>query len=74
LGLGFSEDVGKLGPVGWRVAENAMITVLRKWLISEDKLEEFKLRWSNEVLPRIRSAGGTGSETGEWILDIDLGR
>ena len=35
-----------------------MITVLRRWFVPSDRLEEFRLRWRNEILPQIRRQPG----------------
>jgi len=35
-----------------------MITVLRRWFVPSDKLEELTERWRTEVLPEIRRQPG----------------
>jgi heme-degrading monooxygenase HmoA len=35
-----------------------MITVLRRWFVPSDQLEEFTERWRNEVMPEIRRQPG----------------
>jgi heme-degrading monooxygenase HmoA len=35
-----------------------MITVLRRWFVPSDKLEEFREKWRNEVMPEIRRQPG----------------
>jgi heme-degrading monooxygenase HmoA len=35
-----------------------MITVLRRWFVPSEKLQEFTERWQNEILPEIRRQPG----------------
>ncbi len=35
-----------------------MITVLRRWFVPSDRLEEFTQKWRNEVMPEIRRQPG----------------
>jgi heme-degrading monooxygenase HmoA len=35
-----------------------MITVLRRWFVPSDKLEEFTQRWRHEILPEIHRQPG----------------
>ena len=36
----------------------ALITVLRRWFVPSDQLEEFTEKWRNEVMPEIRRQPG----------------
>jgi heme-degrading monooxygenase HmoA len=46
-------------PTDMRVETNlGKITVLRRWFVPSDKLEEFKTRWLFEIMPAIRRQPG----------------